>query len=181
MADEPSEDAIAQHRAFMAELGQDATAKGYMPPLNMVQAYQAEQGAAGASVTELHEAGNAAMRAGDAAAARQRYTEALEAIAASPGGSHPKMAVLFANRAAAALKLGDAAGGAADAEAALSADPAYVKGWYRLACAAAVAGDRGTMRRAASRGLELDPTNRELQEILREADPRAVGASSTPP
>eukprot|EP00873_Tetraselmis_striata_P000233 jgi/Tetstr1/420497/TSEL_011610.t1 len=172
MTGSPGKEAVADHLAFMADLGREASTKGYMPPLNMVQAFQAEEqgSAGGASVSELHEHGNAAMRLGQHEQARQRYTEALEAIAASPSGSHPKMAVLFSNRAAAALKLGDAAGGAADAEAALRVDPAYVKGWFRLAAAAAMGGDRRAMRAAATRGLELEPNNRELREMLAEAE-----------
>eukprot|EP00193_Tetraselmis_chui_P008137 CAMPEP_0177764598 /NCGR_PEP_ID=MMETSP0491_2-20121128/7489_1 /TAXON_ID=63592 /ORGANISM="Tetraselmis chuii, Strain PLY429" /LENGTH=99 /DNA_ID=CAMNT_0019280781 /DNA_START=64 /DNA_END=363 /DNA_ORIENTATION=- len=82
--DGPDAEAVAQHLSFMAELGREADAKGYMPPMNMVQAYQAEGTDGGASVSGLHEEGNSAMKGGDAERARELYTEALEAVAASP-------------------------------------------------------------------------------------------------
>ena len=62
---------------------------------------------------------------------------------------------------------GDAAAAAEDARSCLSVDPGYIKGWFRLASALAALEDKPAMREAAQKGLQLDPANRELMEILK--------------
>ena len=98
--------------------------------------------------------GNAAFKEGDKEKARGLYSAALAravAVAAAGGGSEagtgddtpapsaeveaavPGAALLLCNRAACASALGDHAGAFADAEAALGADPEYVKASLRRA------------------------------------------------
>jgi len=167
----------------MADLGREAASRGYMPPMDMVQAYtSAEEGAApvGATVEALRQQGNDAMRAGDHAGARDLYTRALEAVGES-GAACGVLHILFGNRSAASLKLADPKAALRDAEECTAASPGYVKGWFRKASALAMLGRRSAMAEAAQQGLRLDPGNRELREILREAEASDVGPAAGPP
>lgn len=170
-----SAEQLAEHKAFMAELGKIASDQGYMPPMDVLQGFNgmgakspAPSGSTHAvlDIISLHEQGNSFMRAGDHAQARNQYTQALEAVHAS-GQTCDVLHILFGNRSAAALKLGDAAAAAEDARSCLSVDPGYIKGWFRLASALAALEDKPAMREAAQKGLQLDPANRELMEILK--------------
>ena len=172
------DDAVAAHKAFMAELGKEASGRGYMPPMDVFRAYHEGSGQATAGggqgdeqdqeVSSLHQQGNAAMRQGDAAGARELYTQALETIYCSGRQRPDILHVLFGNRSAAALKLGDAVEAVEDARSCLASKQDYVKGWYRLASALAVKGGvPAGVREAAEKGIKLDPGNRELGEILK--------------
>ena len=171
------DDAVAAHKAFMAELGEEASVRGFMPPMDVFRAYRDEtsgQMASGGSqdeqdreITDLHQEGNAAMRRGDASGARDLYTRALETIYCSGRPRADVMHVLFGNRSAAALRLADANEAVEDARSCLASNPDYVKGWFRLASALAEkGGDSEGVTEAAEKGLQLDPGNRELSEIL---------------
>ena len=167
---EPTAEDIAAHKAFMDSLGQEASDKGYMPPMDMVKAYTDAEHPSGAAATaataaqDLREQGNKAMQAGEFSRALKCYTEALEVIHDS-GEPSTILHILFGNRSAAFLKLDNAKCALEDAQSAVTVNPNYVKGHFRLASALAHLGEKPEMREAARKGLSLDPTNRELREM----------------
>lgn len=80
--------------------------------------------------------GNAAFKEGDKARAREVYTAALEKAAEAAGADAatvPGASLLLCNRAACAASLGDHGAALADVDAALAADPEYVKALLRRA------------------------------------------------
>eukprot|EP00192_Tetraselmis_astigmatica_P014768 CAMPEP_0117668424 /NCGR_PEP_ID=MMETSP0804-20121206/11544_1 /TAXON_ID=1074897 /ORGANISM="Tetraselmis astigmatica, Strain CCMP880" /LENGTH=169 /DNA_ID=CAMNT_0005476319 /DNA_START=101 /DNA_END=610 /DNA_ORIENTATION=+ len=167
---EPSAEELAAHKAFMDSLGQEASEKGYMPPMDMVRSFTEgsteESAAAKAKLLDFRGQGNNAMQAGEFSRALDYYTQALETIHSS-GQPSKILHILFGNRSAALLKLEKAEDAADDARSAVAANPSYVKGYFRLASALAQLDDKSGMRAAAQKGLDLDPANRELQEILK--------------
>merc|ERR1712232_436168 len=83
---------------------------------------------------EAKERGNAAFRESDADNALVHYTRALNLAAVPSAGASPsERAMLFSNRAAAQLKLGDFKAALADAEAAVGLDQKNAKAHYRKA------------------------------------------------
>lgn len=110
--------------------------------------------------------GNAHLKAGRLAEAIASYTSALGA----PSLSKEAVAALHANRALAHLKLNAASECVADCDAALSAQPGYVKAMYRRAQAREALGspaDLGAAFRDAQAALRLDPENREAALLAR--------------
>lgn len=83
---------------------------------------------------EAKERGNEAFREGDLQVALTHYTRAVD-LALVPSAAVPpgECAALLENRAITRLRNGDAAGGLADADAALELEPAYAKAHYRRA------------------------------------------------
>lgn len=102
---------------------------------------------------------------GNAAFARDEFRDAVrlygKALLLQPD-SH----IIFSNRSAAYLKKGDLADALADAEACVRLQPAWVKGYSRLA-SALVAMDRySDCVEACRKGLALEPTNEALRECM---------------
>ena len=89
-----------------------------------------EKGRALEIAKRARDAGNEAFRAGDYEKAMQAYGEGLETCAGVPGAG-----ILFSNRAACKMRVGDASGALADAEAALARDESFVKAKMRKAAA----------------------------------------------
>ena len=109
----------------------------------------------------LKAAGNAALAAGDHAAARAAYEAALAGLSgAQEDTSTPATpytpslaAVLQANRSAAAAAGGDVGAALASARAATAAAPGWPKAWLRLVRAAGAAGEVRTAAAAARAGM----------------------------
>ena len=93
---------------------------------------------------DLKDRGNAALKAGDAAAAAGFYTQAISAYEGGATFADAKaVAVVFSNRAQAHLTLGDGAAALRDARQAVCFDPLYAKGHHRVAKALEMLGGEG--------------------------------------
>jgi hypothetical protein len=103
---------------------------------------------------------DAAFKAGASADAAALYGEALAA-----GGSSDKRHILHANRSAALLKLGDAAGAAADALQCVRLDASYTKGFFRLGAALSKAGWAALALRAFTVGQDAAKTPAAAAEM----------------
>lgn len=112
---------------------------------------------------------DAAFKAGASADAAALYGEALAA-----GGSSDKRHILHANRSAALLKLGDAAGAAADALQCVRLDASYTKGFFRLGAALNRAGWSALALRAFTVGQDAAKTPAAAAEM-------AAGAAEVRP
>ncbi|KAL4430866.1 hypothetical protein ABPG75_006122 [Micractinium tetrahymenae] len=126
----------------------------------------------------LRARGNAQFASGDYAAAQASYSETLRLLdaQADPTGIH----VLYGNRAAAALKLGQWAAALQDAEAALAAEPRWAKALYRKAAALQGLGRLAAAAAAARQALQIEPSNREVQAMLRQLE-QAQGSDGAAP
>lgn len=93
-------------------------------------------------------AGNAAMQQKDYKTAIAKYTEAISLSPANP--------IYHSNRAAAYSASGDHTAAAADAEAAVAADPKYTKAWSRLGLAKFALGDARGSVEAYQKGIESE-------------------------
>ena len=95
----------------------------------------------------------------------RNYPEAIrlysKGIEVAPGN-----AVLFANRSMCQLGMGHAKEALLDADAALSLDSTYVKGYYRKAMALLSLKENAAARESLEQGLMLAPDDKELQQQL---------------
>ncbi|KAK5633422.1 hypothetical protein RRF57_009136 [Xylaria bambusicola] len=137
-----------------------------------------------ARAEELKAQGNKAMTSKDYANAIELYSQALSL--------YPGNAIFLSNRAAAYSAARDHESARADAEAAVTADPKYTKGWSRLGLARFALGDaRGSME-AYRQGIEyegsggsdamkkgFETAKRRVEELeAEEGNPLSRGASA---
>ncbi len=111
---------------------------------------------------ELREAGNAAMRRGDAASAAKLYSRMLLLA--------PDSVVALANRAQAHLALREPRLAALDATDALRRDPYHVKCWVRRAAARTALGMHAAAVSDLRAAAALDPGNKAVAAELRKAE-----------
>ncbi|PSC68906.1 malonate-ligase [Micractinium conductrix] len=132
-------------------------------------------GMSAAAAAALKAKGNAEFSKGELAAAVSSWTEALSLLDRQPNpqGLH----LLYGNRAAAALKLGDFTAALRDAEAALAVEPAWAKALYRKAAALQGLGRRRDAAAAALAAAAAEPSNREVQALLRQLGSDAAAAA----
>ncbi|KIY61303.1 hypothetical protein CYLTODRAFT_427598 [Cylindrobasidium torrendii FP15055 ss-10] len=105
---------------------------------------------------ELKAEGNKFFGAKNYAQAIEKYSAAIQLYeAAADIGDHPKVAVLYANRAACYLNLKEYLSAISDAKQATEKDPKYVKAWARLAVAHDKLGDYRLSRQEWRRAWEL--------------------------
>ena len=123
-----------------------------------------------ALIEELKSRARSSFSSGNYPEAERLYSKGLE-VSTTPD------AVLYANRALARLNLGRAQDSIADANAAIAADPNYVKGHWRLASALVVVGDHSGAVAAFQKGLELEPGNAALKKELEKAKAKAEQAA----
>eukprot|EP00962_Isochrysis_galbana_P012149 scaffold3420_cov115-Isochrysis_galbana.AAC.8 len=97
-----------------------------------------------------------------------RFAEAVAAFSRAHA-EFPADAQVLGNRSAAYAKLGQHSEALADAQAAVSADFSYVKGYYRQASSLIALGRFGDAAQAASAGLALQPNNAQMTEMRAEA------------
>ena len=137
--------------------------------------------------------GNTLFKAGDFAAARAKYTAALDAAAAiaaketadgnenppeSPPSPPPGAALLLCNRAACASALGDFAAALADADAAKALDPDYLKAELRRAHALRDLGRLDDAETAFASLRSVLPGDAQVAEALNAVRRRLRGAGS---
>ena len=137
--------------------------------------------------------GNALFKAGNFAAARAKYTAALDAAAAiaaketaegnenppeSPPSPPPGAALLLCNRAACASALGDFAAALADADAAKALDPDYLKAELRRAHALRDLGRLDDAETAFASLRSVLPGDAQVAEALNAVRRRLRGAGS---
>ena len=103
------------------------------------------------------EQGTAAMKAEKFADAVKHFSKAIDHAGAAP--SVRDTAIVFANRSAAHLKLGDAAAAKADAEASVGRDGRYARAHTRLGLAVAALGEYSVAVEHFNRSLALEPGN----------------------
>lgn len=131
---------------------------------------------AAASAAAEKALGNAALSEGDAASAVEHYSKAIELV---PSGADSH--IFYANRAAAYLRLEDAANALEDARMATHLQPDYVKGWNRLGQAALKLDDLAEARAAYEQALALDSSNAVATaglQIIRTKDSEGAAVSS---
>lgn len=119
------------------------------------------------------QAGRDAFRRGDYEEAELLFTEALES------GNIDNRHEIVCNRAACALKLRRFADAVADAGEATALEPAYLKGHWRLAQAQQALGKLDRAAAACRCGLELDPENAQLSQLLAELQAEAAAGNRT--
>lgn len=116
----------------------------------------------------LKNEGNELFGCGELASASAKYSAALEA---APSSAARQRAVCLGNRAACALRLGDAAGAVEDCTAALEADPAYAKVLLRRAAAHEALDDLESALQDAEAALALEAGNDGAQRMVRRLTP----------
>ena len=92
------------------------------------------------------------------------YTLALDK------GGTARPAVVYANRAACFLKLGEHAKALADADAAVAAEPGFVKGHFRRGLALHALGRWKDALPSLGRALEIEPKNKQIREAMKFAE-----------
>jgi L1 cell adhesion molecule like protein len=107
---------------------------------------------------KLKESGNAMLAASNFKGASEEYSKAIQLA--------PENYVLYSNRSAAKLKLGDSKGAVEDAEKCVSLAPTWTKGHSRLGAALHAAGDFDAAITAYAKGLSLEPSNTTLSQGL---------------
>lgn len=115
-------------------------------------------------------AGNQAFGNREYAQAAVHYTMALESGGAAPAGRGA--AVLYANRSACFLKLGDHAKALADADASVAADGAYCKAHFRKGLALHALKRYRDALPALAQAQKLEPKNKQIAEALKFAEMR---------
>ncbi|KAL4858796.1 Serine/threonine-protein phosphatase 5 [Chlorella vulgaris] len=141
----------------------------------MAEASRLEQAAA------IKADANAAFKDKHYAVAQQLYSKALEA--------DPTSAVLWGNRAFAAIRLEEFGGAIADASKALELDPKYAKGFYRRGDASYALGHFKDAVRDFRAAIRLAPGDPDLRrklaeaerEVKKEAFERALAVPDEPP
>jgi len=157
-------------------LGGDMGGAGGMPVNTLtaedVARYAAEQATAAAH-EEARTASETAKARGNAAFGSKRFGEALAAYseAIELDGSN---ALLFGNRSAAHLGLGDAAAAKADAASMVSLAPTLVKSHFRLGAACERLKDYLGAAEAYAEALRIDPSSFPSEEAVR----RLVGSAT---
>jgi len=106
------------------------------------------------TVSDLVHKGNAALKAGRLHEAAKLYSAGLEL--------NPMHAVLYNNRSACYLQQGSLAEALADAEACISIEPTFYKGWLRKGNALYALHDLEGSLAAIQKGIWLEPTSPEL-------------------
>ncbi|XBH82508.1 hypothetical protein VPH35_071146 [Triticum aestivum] len=109
----------------------------------------------------LKSQGAKAVEGKDYAAASKFYTEAIKL--------DPADAVLYSNRSLCYLKCGEEYDALIDANACISLDPKWHKGYYRKGAALMSLLEYKEASDAFSAGMKLKPNNKEMQEAHREA------------
>ncbi|KAI4998669.1 hypothetical protein ZWY2020_054011 [Hordeum vulgare] len=109
----------------------------------------------------LKSVGAKAVERKDYAAASKFYTEAIKL--------DPADAVLYSNRSLCHLKCGEAHDALIDANACISLDPKWHKGYYRKGAALMSLLEYKEASDAFSAGIKLEPNNKEMQKAHREA------------
>lgn len=120
----------------------------------------------------MKDRGNAALSSGDFEEAVKCYTEAI--------GLDEKNHVLYSNRSAAHAKAGNYEASLEDAEKTVALNPTWGKGFSRKGSALSFLGRYDEAISVFEQGLELDPTNEQLQTGLREVRSQARPKSSMP-
>ncbi|CDJ31780.1 LOW QUALITY PROTEIN: ankyrin repeat containing protein / TPR domain-containing protein, putative [Eimeria mitis] len=115
-----------------------------------------------ARVEKLKEAGNAAFRKGDFAAAKVKYSEAIEECP-KVAAARELLGVLYSNRSFTHEQLEDAHGALEDAQAAAQLRPEWSKAQYRLARARRLEGAEEEYIAQLWEALRLDPANTQIQ------------------
>ncbi|KXS20440.1 hypothetical protein M427DRAFT_41229 [Gonapodya prolifera JEL478] len=147
---------LQQHPFFMTHLPSDTKSNSYVTALQEVL----YDGTPDEIATNFKTQGNEAYRAG-----RSSYPDAItfysKGIAASPTDSS-LLSVLYANRAAVHLELGNHRSAAEDASRAVQADASNVKAWYRGARARLGLEDVVEAERLVEEGLKSTDRRGEL-------------------
>ncbi|KAJ1675305.1 Small glutamine-rich tetratricopeptide repeat-containing protein 2 [Spiromyces aspiralis] len=115
--------------------------------------------------------GNEQLIKGNFQEAINLYTEAINLVDTN--------AIYYGNRAAAYSQLGDHGSAAADAQKAVELDPSYAKGYSRLGHAHYGLENYQAAIDAYSKGLELEPTNVNLQSSLNAAKTKLTESTSS--
>lgn len=136
-------------------------------------------GGGGVAELEAHkEAGNKAFAEGHFIAAVAAYTAALAAVPSPPPpGAGTAVAAVLSNRAAANLKLENYGDVIADADAALAADGAYTKAYYRKGSALLVLGRFKRAKACFATVLKLKPGDKDAAAKLEDAEKQAKRAA----
>ncbi|XP_066391952.1 uncharacterized protein [Miscanthus floridulus] len=120
---------------------------------------------------KLH--GGQAVKEKDYAGASKFYTEAIML--------DPADATLYSNRSFCHLKIGGARDALVDANACISLQPDWPKGYYRKGAALMSLKEYKEARDAFMDGLKLDPSNLDIQNAYWEADEAMIRKHSTGP
>lgn len=110
----------------------------------------------------------ALKRSGDETFVAKRYAEAEEAYTGALAHA-PSDHILYANRAAARLKLESFQGALEDARKARTLKPDYTKAWFREGAAAAALKLWEDAACAFFEGHSLEPANKEMEKAFKDA------------
>lgn len=114
---------------------------------------------------------------GNAHFAARKWPAALaafsEAIALDPSNH-----VLFSNRCACLLEIGNLPAAEEDARRCIAANPAWAKGQYRLACVLEARGDAAGALAAVTEGLRLDPSSSDMGKMKARLTAAAAGSAA---
>lgn len=116
----------------------------------------------------------AAMKEGKNDDAVRLFTKAIQQTSAAAKELH----VLYANRSAAYLKLGDVPNAIDDAVAATRENATYARGFVRLAAARLADGDISEAERAANMAIKLDGSNAAARDVLGQVEEQVRAAKA---
>jgi len=108
-----------------------------------------------------HRAGNAAFAAKDFDESIKQYTNAIN--------KDPQNHVYFSNRSASYASKKQYKESITDAKECIKLNPAFIKGFYRLATAQLETNDLDGAATTCKQGLNVDPGNNQLEKLLRQA------------
>eukprot|EP01062_Namystynia_karyoxenos_P067030 TRINITY_DN60927_c0_g1_i1.p2 TRINITY_DN60927_c0_g1~~TRINITY_DN60927_c0_g1_i1.p2 ORF type:complete len:229 (+),score=87.62 TRINITY_DN60927_c0_g1_i1:85-687(+) len=121
----------------------------------------------------LRERGNAAFTSRNFAEANELFSEAI--------AQDPKNHLLYSNRSAARLELGDAEGALSDARQCCQLDAEFAKGWSRQGAALYRLGDFDQATACYRRAMRLNPDSEPVKAALAMAERAAEGAGAQDP
>jgi len=154
-------------------IGKQAKAPVTIKPKRAKAPKAAAAAAAASSSSPLPAAVEAHKKEGNAHFGAKRFADAVTcysaAIGACGAAEPPGLHVLFSNRSAARLALGESAPALADGKRCVALCPAFAKGHFRVGRAALAAGAAQEAKEAAAAGLKLDKRNADLQQLRDEA------------
>lgn len=113
------------------------------------------------------ELGNKAFAAQDFDEAIKEYSSAISL--------DPKNHVFFSNRSASYASKKQYTEAIADAKQCIKLEPSFIKGYYRLASAQIEMNDLDGVTTTCKQGMNVDPDNKQLDKLLRQAKSRKAG------
>ena len=146
------------------------------PPLSPPPSPPPSPPSATTDTAQLKKQGNDAFKAGRNAEAIDRYTRAID-LWVEPA----ERAVLYTNRSAARLKLGEAAKALADAEKALTFNPTYAKAHFRAASALRLLKRPSEAEDRLQCVLALAPNDTAAKQLLEELREEGAKKDAIPP